>query len=157
NDYIGYLPDTRAFELGGYQTWTGLHSFDDRDTGERMVDAAVAMLEELAEKEGGGAARDGPAPSSGSASGRPRTARASDSYSSESGAWWGLSGNRSPVSSGSCGKTARPVPSTTPTSGCCGGASTLLQPGPARDRVALEGGRGRGRAARPDPERPGGP
>lgn len=51
NDYIGYLPDTRAFELGGYQTWTGLHSFADRDTGERMVDAAVAMLEELAEKE----------------------------------------------------------------------------------------------------------
>ncbi|HJZ53735.1 MAG TPA: hypothetical protein VKE74_02190, partial [Gemmataceae bacterium] len=44
NDYIGYLPDTRAFELGGYQTWTGLHSFADRDTGERMVDAAVAML-----------------------------------------------------------------------------------------------------------------
>ena len=47
NDYVGYLPDKKAFELGGYQTWTGLHSFADRDTGERMVDAAVAMLEEL--------------------------------------------------------------------------------------------------------------
>jgi hypothetical protein len=51
NDYIGYLPDKKAFDLGGYQTWTGLHSFADRDTGERMVDAAVALLEELAKKE----------------------------------------------------------------------------------------------------------
>jgi hypothetical protein len=51
NDYIGYLPDRKAFDLGGYQTWTGLHSFADRDSGERMVDAAVQMLEELAKKE----------------------------------------------------------------------------------------------------------
>lgn len=48
NDYIGYLPDKKAFDLGGYQTWTGLHSFADRDTGERVVDAAVKMLDELA-------------------------------------------------------------------------------------------------------------
>lgn len=48
NDYVGYLPDRKAFDLGGYQTWTGLHSFAERDTGERMVDAAVRMLEELA-------------------------------------------------------------------------------------------------------------
>jgi neutral ceramidase len=51
NDYIGYLPDGKAFDLGGYQTWTGLHSFADRDTGERMVDFAVRILEELAVKE----------------------------------------------------------------------------------------------------------
>ena len=51
NDYIGYLPDKKAFDLGGYQTWTGLHSFADRDAGERMVDAAVRMLDELAKKE----------------------------------------------------------------------------------------------------------
>jgi neutral ceramidase len=51
NDYIGYLPDGKAFELGGYQTWTGLHSFAERDTGDRMVDAAVRMLDELAKKE----------------------------------------------------------------------------------------------------------
>jgi hypothetical protein len=51
NDYIGYLPDKKAFDLGGYQTWTGLHSFAERDTGERMVDEAVRMLEELAKKE----------------------------------------------------------------------------------------------------------
>jgi hypothetical protein len=50
NDYIGYLPDKKAFDLGGYQTWTGLHSFADRDTGERMVDEAVWALEELAKK-----------------------------------------------------------------------------------------------------------
>ncbi|MBP3956360.1 hypothetical protein J8F10_13830 [Gemmata sp. G18] len=51
NDYVGYLPDKKAFELGGYQTWTGLHSFAERDTGERMVDAVVTMLEELAKKQ----------------------------------------------------------------------------------------------------------
>jgi hypothetical protein len=49
NDWIGYLPDRRAFELGGYQTWTGLHSFAERGTGEAVVDAAVAMLKELHE------------------------------------------------------------------------------------------------------------
>ena len=27
NDWIGYLPDKKAFTLGGYQTWTGLHSY----------------------------------------------------------------------------------------------------------------------------------
>ncbi len=47
NDWIGYLPDRKAFELGGYQTWTGLHSLAEPGTGERMVDAAVELLEEL--------------------------------------------------------------------------------------------------------------
>lgn len=47
NDYIGYIPDQRGFDRGGYQTWTGLHSFVERGTGERIVDAAVALLEEL--------------------------------------------------------------------------------------------------------------
>jgi hypothetical protein len=51
NDWIGYLPDKKAFDLGGYQTWTGLHSFADRDTGERMVNVAIQMLDELAKKE----------------------------------------------------------------------------------------------------------
>lgn len=50
NDWIGYLPDKRAFELGGYQTWTGLHSFAAPGTGERIVDEAVSMLKELAGK-----------------------------------------------------------------------------------------------------------
>ncbi len=48
NDWIGYLPDKKAFELGGYQTWTGLHSYAAPGTGEKVVDAAVEMLEELA-------------------------------------------------------------------------------------------------------------
>lgn len=48
NDWIGYLPDLEAHKLGGYQVWTGLHSYAEPGTGERMVDQAVAMLKELA-------------------------------------------------------------------------------------------------------------
>ncbi|HEX4144225.1 MAG TPA: hypothetical protein VHY91_12010 [Pirellulales bacterium] len=48
NDWIGYLPDREAHQLGGYQTWMGLHSYAEVGTGERMVDQAVAMLQELA-------------------------------------------------------------------------------------------------------------
>jgi neutral ceramidase len=48
NDWIGYLPDRKAFELGGYQTWTGLHSFAEPGTGEAVVAEAVRMLKELA-------------------------------------------------------------------------------------------------------------
>jgi hypothetical protein len=51
NDWIGYLPDRPAFELGGYQTWTGLHSYAEPGTGERVVDAAVRLLEQLAKPE----------------------------------------------------------------------------------------------------------
>jgi hypothetical protein len=47
NDYVGYLPDVTAFERGGYQTWTGLHSFTEKGTGEAIVDAATTLLEEL--------------------------------------------------------------------------------------------------------------
>jgi neutral ceramidase len=46
--YVGYLPDKKAFELGGYQTWTGLHSFAEVGTGERVVDEVVKMLDEMA-------------------------------------------------------------------------------------------------------------
>lgn len=48
NDWIGYLPDQEAHRLGGYQVWTGLHSYAEPGTGERMVDQAVQMLNELA-------------------------------------------------------------------------------------------------------------
>ncbi|HWB07933.1 MAG TPA: hypothetical protein VG826_01725 [Pirellulales bacterium] len=48
NDWIGYLPDREAHQLGGYQTWTGSHSYAEPGTGERLVDQAVTMLEELA-------------------------------------------------------------------------------------------------------------
>ena len=50
NDWIGYLPDLEAHKLGGYQVWTGFHSYAEPGTGERMVDQVVAMLEELAKK-----------------------------------------------------------------------------------------------------------
>jgi hypothetical protein len=47
NDYIGYIPDRRAFELGGYQVWTGLHSFLEPGTGEAIVSEAVKLLDQL--------------------------------------------------------------------------------------------------------------
>ena len=53
NDWIGYLPDREAHQLGGYQTWMGLHSYAEVGTGERMVDQAVAMLEQLAAQTAG--------------------------------------------------------------------------------------------------------
>lgn len=50
NDWIGYLPDREAHKLGGYQTWTGLHSYAEPGTGERVADEIVAMLREAAGK-----------------------------------------------------------------------------------------------------------
>ena len=48
NDWIGYLPDLAAHKLGGYQVWTGYHSYAEPGTGERIVDEVVTMLKELA-------------------------------------------------------------------------------------------------------------
>jgi hypothetical protein len=48
NDWIGYLPDRDAHQLGGYQVWTGYHSYAEPGTGERIVEETVAMLKELA-------------------------------------------------------------------------------------------------------------
>lgn len=48
NDWVGYLPDRKAFDLGGYQTWTGLHSYTAPGTGEAIVAAAVDQLQRLA-------------------------------------------------------------------------------------------------------------
>jgi neutral ceramidase len=47
NDYVGYIPDKAGFDRGGYQTWTGLHSFLERGTGETIVAEAVALLNGL--------------------------------------------------------------------------------------------------------------
>lgn len=47
NDWIGYLPNLDSHKLGGYQVWTGYHSYAEPGTGERMVDQAVSMLREL--------------------------------------------------------------------------------------------------------------
>ena len=51
NDWIVYVPDQDAFKLGGYQVWTGFHSYCEPGTGERMVDEAVAMLKKLKSEE----------------------------------------------------------------------------------------------------------
>ena len=48
NDWIGYLPDREGHRLGGYQTWMGLHSYAEVGTGERMADAVIDMLNDLA-------------------------------------------------------------------------------------------------------------
>jgi neutral ceramidase len=47
NDYVGYIPDQVGFDRGGYQTWTGLHSFLERGSGEMIVATAVEMLDRL--------------------------------------------------------------------------------------------------------------
>lgn len=47
NDYIGYIPDEQAFDLGGYQVWTGLHSLVERGTGESIVAKATQRLHDI--------------------------------------------------------------------------------------------------------------
>ena len=47
NDYIGYIPDKEAYDLGGYQLWMGLHSFLAQGTGEAIVAEAVRLLDEI--------------------------------------------------------------------------------------------------------------
>jgi hypothetical protein len=51
NDWIGYIPNREGHKLGGYQCWTGFHSYAEPGTGERIVDATIEMLKELAGKE----------------------------------------------------------------------------------------------------------
>jgi hypothetical protein len=57
NDYVGYIPDATAFDRGGYQVWTGLHSFLERGTGELIVATAVDLLGEFYRESAGAAAR----------------------------------------------------------------------------------------------------
>jgi neutral ceramidase len=47
NDWIGYLPNLEGHKLGGYQVWTGYHSYAEPGTGERIADEIVLMLKEL--------------------------------------------------------------------------------------------------------------
>jgi hypothetical protein len=47
NDYIGYIPDRPSYDRGGYQTWTGLHSYLEPGTGEKIVAEAVELLGKL--------------------------------------------------------------------------------------------------------------
>ncbi len=50
NDYIGYVGNRKAYDLGGYQTWTGLHSYVAPGTGEQIVDESVALLKSIHSK-----------------------------------------------------------------------------------------------------------
>ena len=52
NDYIGYIPDKEGYRSGGYQVWTGYHSFIEEGAGEAIVDEAVRMLMSLYESKG---------------------------------------------------------------------------------------------------------
>ncbi|MFA6568341.1 MAG: hypothetical protein WCS96_09035, partial [Victivallales bacterium] len=47
NGTIGYIGDSAAYRLGGYQLWSGQHSPSAPGTGEALVEQAVAMLSEL--------------------------------------------------------------------------------------------------------------
>lgn len=47
NEEIGYIPDLKAYDDGGYQTWVGWHCRVAPGTGEAMVEQALGMLEEL--------------------------------------------------------------------------------------------------------------
>ncbi|HJN16920.1 MAG TPA: GNAT family N-acetyltransferase, partial [Armatimonadota bacterium] len=47
NDEIGYIPDRQGYADGGYQTWVGHHCQIEPGTGERMVEAVLAMLDEV--------------------------------------------------------------------------------------------------------------
>ncbi len=48
NDWIGYLSNREGHHLGGYQVWTGFHSYAEPGTGERIAEVAVELLRELA-------------------------------------------------------------------------------------------------------------
>jgi len=47
NDYVGYIPDAKGYDLGGYQTWTGLHSYLAKGSGETVVKEAVELLRQI--------------------------------------------------------------------------------------------------------------
>jgi hypothetical protein len=47
NDYVGYIPDAKGFDKGGYQVWTGLHSYLAKGSGEKIVETAVDLLQEI--------------------------------------------------------------------------------------------------------------
>jgi hypothetical protein len=51
NDWIGYIPDGQAYDLGGYQVWTGLHSYLEKGTGEAIVEEAIKTLQTMRDED----------------------------------------------------------------------------------------------------------
>jgi neutral ceramidase len=49
NDRIGYIPDKKGFELGGYQLWSCWTSHVAKGTGEKLVDEALKLLRDIYE------------------------------------------------------------------------------------------------------------
>ncbi|MER3406109.1 MAG: hypothetical protein C4289_13895 [Chloroflexota bacterium] len=47
NDYIGYVPTTRAFHEGGYETWAARSALPAPGAGEILVEHAIAALAAL--------------------------------------------------------------------------------------------------------------
>ncbi len=47
NGYAGYIPTARAFETGGYETWTSNGSKFEPDALDRIADTALGLLREL--------------------------------------------------------------------------------------------------------------
>ena len=47
NDYVGYVPTRQAFKEGGYEVMTARTSHLAPETGQMMVGAALALLEQL--------------------------------------------------------------------------------------------------------------
>jgi hypothetical protein len=47
NGSIGYIGDSAAYRLGGYQLWAGQHSPSAPGTGEALVEQVIVMLTEL--------------------------------------------------------------------------------------------------------------
>jgi hypothetical protein len=50
NDYIGYVPTAQAFVAGGYEPRTARSSKMSIDTGQRLVEASLKLLDKLAPK-----------------------------------------------------------------------------------------------------------
>ncbi|MCE5241092.1 GNAT family N-acetyltransferase [bacterium] len=59
NEEIGYIPDLKAYEDGGYQTWVGWHCCVAPGTGEAMVEQALEMLQDVFDDRGGPDVPDG--------------------------------------------------------------------------------------------------
>lgn len=47
NDYRGYFPNAQGYEDGGYETWRARSAFAEKGSGEKLVETALRLLNEL--------------------------------------------------------------------------------------------------------------